>query len=127
MTDEKLTHKQKKYVDGYIEHGNGSKAARDAGYSAKTARQMSTENLAKPAINNTIKKYMTEAAKNVNLTREFVLEELIEWAKKREKGCSIRALELLGKHLRMFGEEVNVSIKTHEQALAELEEMMKDE
>ena len=45
-----LTPKQKAFADYYLECGNASEAARKAGYSEKTARQMATENLAKPSI-----------------------------------------------------------------------------
>lgn len=46
----KLTPKQKAFADYYIELGNGTQAAKKAGYSEKTARQMGTENLAKPSV-----------------------------------------------------------------------------
>lgn len=35
----KLTEKQKRFIDFYIETGNGAEAARRAGYSEKVARQ----------------------------------------------------------------------------------------
>lgn len=46
----KLTVKQKKFADNYIETGNATQSAISAGYSEKTARQIATENLTKPAI-----------------------------------------------------------------------------
>ena len=49
MKDE-LTIKQKAFADYYIETGNATEAAERAGYSSKTARQIATENLAKPNI-----------------------------------------------------------------------------
>ena len=47
---EKLTQKQQRFVDEYIISGNATQAALKAGYSKKTAKQMGTENLAKPII-----------------------------------------------------------------------------
>ena len=47
---EKLTQKQQRFVDEYIISGNATQAAIKAGYSKKTAKQMGTENLAKPNI-----------------------------------------------------------------------------
>lgn len=47
---EKLTQKQQRFVDEYIISGNATQAAIKAGYSKKTAKQMGTENLAKPII-----------------------------------------------------------------------------
>lgn len=43
----KLTPKQKKFAEYYIQSGNATEAAKKAGYSTKTARQIGTENLAK--------------------------------------------------------------------------------
>ena len=45
-----LTVKQKAFADEYIKSGNATKAAKKAGYSENTARQIGTENLAKPSI-----------------------------------------------------------------------------
>ena len=47
---EKLTQKQQRFVDEYSISGNATQAAIKAGYSKKTAKQMGTENLAKPII-----------------------------------------------------------------------------
>lgn len=47
---DKLTLKQKAFADNYIISGNATDAAKQAGYSEKTARQMGAENLSKPYI-----------------------------------------------------------------------------
>ncbi|WP_303164489.1 terminase small subunit [Mitsuokella multacida] len=46
----KLTEKQRRFIDYYIETGNASEAARRAGYSKKIANRIGTENLSKPVI-----------------------------------------------------------------------------
>ena len=46
----KLTPKQKAFADEYLICGNATQAAKKAGYSEKAARQIGTENLAKPSI-----------------------------------------------------------------------------
>lgn len=45
-----MNDRQKAFADYYIECGNAAEAARKAGYSANTARQMGKENLTKPYI-----------------------------------------------------------------------------
>ena len=45
-----MNDRQKAFADYYIEYGNAAEAARKAGYSANTARQMGKENLTKPYI-----------------------------------------------------------------------------
>lgn len=46
----KLTEKQKRFIDYYIETGNATESARRAGYSSKTAEAIGLENLGKPRI-----------------------------------------------------------------------------
>lgn len=47
---DKLTPKQKAFADNYIISGNATEAAKQAGYSEKSARFMGAENLTKPNI-----------------------------------------------------------------------------
>lgn len=46
----KLTPKQKKFCEWYIKTGNAAEAARNAGYSPKTAESTGRENLRKPTV-----------------------------------------------------------------------------
>lgn len=46
----KLTEKQRRFVDYYVETGNATESARRAGYSSKTAEAIGLENLGKPRI-----------------------------------------------------------------------------
>lgn len=61
MADRELTPKQKKFVDNYVNSGNASEAAREAGYSPKTAAHTGYENLQKPQIQAEIRARMDEA------------------------------------------------------------------
>lgn len=69
----KLTPKQKKFCDYYIETGNASEAARRAGYSEKTARTIGQQNLAKRAI----KDYISERMNNQDRERVASADEVI--------------------------------------------------
>ena len=51
----KLTEKQKRFCDYYIENPNGVEAAIKAGYSKNTAKQIAAENLTKPYLLSYIK------------------------------------------------------------------------
>lgn len=57
--EEKLTVKQKKFCEYYIQTGNATDSARKAGYSEKTAQAIGSENLTKPLI----KDYIQERTK----------------------------------------------------------------
>lgn len=73
---DKLTLKQKRFVDAYIETGNATEAARMAGYSKKTANRIGTENLSKLVIRRAIQERLDamEAAKTA--TPEEVMQHL---------------------------------------------------
>ena len=57
---DKLTQKQKRFVDEYLVSGNATQAALKAGYSKKTAQRMGSENLSKPLIKRAIEKKAAE-------------------------------------------------------------------
>lgn len=53
---DKLTIKQKKFCEYYIQTGNATESAKKAGYSSKTAQAIGSENLTKPLIREYIEK-----------------------------------------------------------------------
>ena len=65
-----LTIKQEKFVNGYLEEGNGTKAAILAGYSPKTAYSIASENLRKPEIEQAIEQKKAELSQKVDWTME---------------------------------------------------------
>lgn len=75
MKGKKLSEKQRKFADFYLETGNASKAARMAGYSEKTARLIGQENLLKPAI----KSYIDEKLKAIKSKKTADITEVLEF------------------------------------------------
>lgn len=68
-----LTLKQKKFIDFYLQTGNATKAAIEAGYSKKTAYQTGAENLKKPQIRKIMQERMAEMdAKRVADSKEVL-------------------------------------------------------
>lgn len=65
----KLTIKQQKFIDAYIETGNATEAARQAGYNEKNANRIAAENLSKLVIKEEIEKRRAEikSAKTADL------------------------------------------------------------
>ena len=129
----KLTEKQKRFADYYIETGNKTEAAVKAGYSKKTARVIGQENLLKPAIKNYIDEKLTEMSNNriasANEVMELLtsaargeLEEEVVVVEGEGDGCStartikkqigakdrLKAAELLGKRYRLFTDKLEV-------------------
>lgn len=61
-----LTDKQQAFISEYLKDWNATQAAIRAGYSEKTARQIGTENLAKPVIASAIRARVNENAMTAN-------------------------------------------------------------
>ena len=69
-----LTQKQEDFCRLYLELGNGTKAAMQAGYSPKTAEVIASENLLKPRI-----------AERIDAMRQQVLDKSIATAQERRQ------------------------------------------
>lgn len=67
-----LTPKQKAFADEFLKCGNATEAAKRAGYSEQSARQMGTENLSKPSISS----YIQERQKQINDERIADIAEI---------------------------------------------------
>lgn len=113
----KLTEKQKKFCDYYIENGgNGTDAALKAEYSEKTARHMACENLTKPNIVS----YIKERNDALASTRIADMTEVKEfWANTlRNEGVEMRdrikVSELIGKTNAAFIDKVELTEKMPE-------------
>ena len=73
-----MSPKQIRFSNEYLIDFNGTAAAIRAGYSAKTARQIATENLAKPSIQALIKEQQVNDASKLQMTRQRALEVLLD-------------------------------------------------
>ena len=71
---EKLTEKQKRFIDYYIETANATESAKRAGYSEKTAKNIGAENLTK--LNFFIQKKLEEKEEDRIASQDEVLEYL---------------------------------------------------
>lgn len=69
----KLTPKQKKFCEYYIQSGNASEAARKAGYKEKNAPFMGAENLKKPQIKSYINERVGKQDKELVADADEVL------------------------------------------------------
>ncbi len=74
----KLTPKQHRFVEEYLIDLNLTKAAVRAGYSEKTARQIGSENLSKPAIQEAIAEAKRERSEATKIDAEWVLHQAVE-------------------------------------------------
>lgn len=97
-----ISPKQKKFADAYLSSGNGTQAALQA-YNTNqdsVAAQIASENLIKPEVTN----YIQSVLSKKDLKVELIVERLLNEINDPEPVIRIKALELLGKHLRMFSD-----------------------
>src|SRR5665213_3598658 len=71
-----LTAKQMRFVQEYVAHGNGTRAAIAAGYSAKTARAIACENLKKLEIKAEVEKRLKGRERKCELEASRAMEAL---------------------------------------------------
>jgi len=116
-----LTQKQQRFVDEYLVDMNATQAAIRAGYSQKTAYSIGAENLGKPLIRTAIAARQRETARNLTLSREDVVAGLHREATLGGAGSShsarVSAWVQLGKHLGMFGDEIDITYHPEMRAL----------
>lgn len=115
MGQKKLTPKQQLFIREYLVDLNATQAAIRAGYSKKTAYAIGKENLHKPQIKKAITEAIKKRAKKIDISAEYVLEKLKGIADKCTKSktydprAAAKALELIGKHLKLFTDKIEVS------------------
>lgn len=120
MEDEKdynkLTEKQKRFIDYYVETANATESAKRAGYSSKTAKNIGAENLTK--LNYFIQERLEQLENNRIASQKEVLQYLTKVMRGEEKDqfgldASLqdrtRCAELLGKRYGTFKEKVDVT------------------
>lgn len=125
----KLTEKQRRFADYYIETGNGAEAARRAGYKGTNHDNIATENLRKLAIRSYIDERMAEKDSQRIASQDEILETLTKILRGEEVGtelvgvgkgaqdveqlppsieAKIRAAELLGKRYVLWTDKQQV-------------------
>ena len=128
-----MTPRQQKFCDEYLISGNATDAAIKAGYSPKTAKNIGSENLAKPDLKAYIEaqlaalhsekiadatevlEYLTSVmrgkTKGIEIVTEFIGDGVSE-ARTMEKEPSekerLKAAELIGKRFGLFTDRVGI-------------------
>lgn len=125
-----LTDKQQRFVDEYLVDLNATQAAIRAGYSEKTANEQGSRLLANVSVAAAIAEQQQKLSNKLELSAEWVLGKLVENVDramqtaeiknadgtgtgeyKYEGSVANRALELIGKHMGMFKDRVELTGK----------------
>lgn len=133
-----LNDQQERFCHEYIVDLNGTQAAIRAGYSEKSAAQISSENLRKPNIRQRINELAKERNEAIGLSSQFVIDGIIKNIRRCEQAeqvydrkgepvlcegpdgeiaplfkyesfAALKGYELLGKHLKIFTDKVEHS------------------
>ena len=132
MAEPKLTLKQRRFIEEYLIDFNATQAAIRAGYSEKTAYSVGHENLSKPEIKSEIDRLTAQMTEKAIVTKEMVLQGLLDEARMYDEGAShsarVSAWAHLGKHLGIFMDKVELSGKVEVASLGSLiDELSEDE
>lgn len=107
-----LNPKQQRFVQEYLKDLNGTQAAIRAGYSKKTARQIGQHLLTKVDIRAAVQAGQKKAAERAEVSVEYVITKLRKLAEDAmsdaDRTNAIRSLELLGKHVGAFTENLSI-------------------
>jgi phage terminase small subunit len=105
-------------VDEYLIDLNAKQAAIRAGYSEKTAEQIGYQLIQKTLVLDAIKNAQAKLSEACLVSQKMVIEGLLTEAKLEGEGSShsarVSAWGLLGKHLGMFVDKVDLNAKIKE-------------
>jgi phage terminase small subunit len=112
-----LNEKQKKFCELLVVCGNQAEAAREAGYSERTARSIAARLLTNVNVQKYLEELREKYRKSTGITANKVLSEIakIGFAKvpmnEIKASDKIKALEKLGQHLGLFS-DLNAALST---------------
>lgn len=132
MTD-KVNNKHELFCREYIVDYNGTQAAIRAGYSKKTAHVQASTLLKNPKVLTRVRELQKEQTERLVISQDWVIQQLVDVVEKCLKPVEVmewdyeakemrgtgtftfdskgatKALELLGKHLGMYTDKMEVS------------------
>ena len=111
----KLTNKQELFIQYYMISLNATESAIKAGYKEKTAKAIGHENLTKPYLAKEIQERLTQRATDNGITADYVLKGIKAIADREgiRENDTLKAYELLGKHLKLFTEKIESENTNH--------------
>jgi len=116
MGDKKLTEKQRLFIERYNVHGNGVRAAKEAGYKGtdNTLNQVARDNLQKPTIAAEIRKHQKATSERNAIDADWVNNRLASVAESSSSDAAVvSALNVLSKNLGIQNHEKKINMNTN--------------
>ena len=130
MKQPKLSKRQEEFCQQFLVDLNATKSAVRSGYTETTAKANCGRMLADPKVKARIDELKAERIKRVQIEADDVIERLVRIANKSEEEgdwhATIRATELLGKHLAMFTDKSKIQIENPFAAGQSQEDIQRD-
>jgi phage terminase small subunit len=105
-----LNAKQDRFAREYVVDYNATQAAIRAGYSDQSAYSQGQRLLKHAEVSRFVETLKAETDQKLELSREFVISGLMNIAANgRIESAKVRAFELLGKHLALFNDRLEIS------------------
>lgn len=109
----KLTRKQQMFAAEYAVDMNGARAAKSAGYSEASAKEIASENLTKPNVAAEVERRLEQKFENLEISSEYVLgviRERLELCRSGDDPYAVfKGAELLGRHKKLFTDKLEMS------------------
>jgi phage terminase small subunit len=113
MSKAELTDRQERFCQEYLVDLNATQAAIRSGYSAKTADVQASRLLGNVQVQARVDALKKQRAMSTGITAEKVLTRIDRIATVSEETgdmqAALRANELLGKHLKLFTEKIEIN------------------
>jgi len=116
----KITPQQKRFADAYLVHLNGTRAAREAGYSVKSADKIAWKLLRVPQVRVYLDRKMEVEAERNHINEDAIVRMLVQAchdaANAKQNGPRVRGIELLGKMLGLFANRIDLNLRDQSDA-----------
>lgn len=108
-----LSERQRRFCEEYLRDLNATQAVTRCGYNTKYPNRVAFQLMENPAIRIAIDGLRAERSSQTDVTKDFVLRKIVRTLEQAEQdgnhNATLRAAELLARHLGMFVERTEIS------------------